>query len=48
MKYDPDTEQPYFDFKTITKSKTESRRLEDKLPYDNRKFFFWQRLCDSV
>ena len=39
MKYDPDTEQPYFNFKTITKSKTESRRLEEKLPYDKRRLF---------
>lgn len=39
IRYDPDTKHPYFDFKALTKSNIESRILENKLPYDNRKLF---------
>ena len=39
IRYDLSTKQPYFNFKTLTKSKTESHRLENKLPYDKRRFF---------
>lgn len=39
MRYDLTTKQPYFNFKTLTKSKIESRILEGKLSSDNRKLF---------
>lgn len=39
MRYDSTTEEPYFNFKTLTKSKIKSCILEDKLPSDNRKLF---------
>lgn len=39
MRHDFSTKKPYFDFKALTKSKTESRTLESKLPSENRKVF---------
>lgn len=39
MRYDLITKQPYFNFKTLTKSKIESRILEGKLSSDNRNLF---------
>lgn len=39
MRYDLSTKQPYFNFKTLTKSKMESHILNGKLPSDNRKLF---------
>ncbi|MGB9853143.1 MAG: hypothetical protein ACPLPX_09825 [Candidatus Kapaibacteriota bacterium] len=41
MRYDPSTKQPYFDFKTLMKSKTESYKLKDHLPkFNQNKLFF--------
>ncbi len=39
MRYDSSTKQPYFDFKTLTKSLRESRVLESKLTGVNKKLF---------
>jgi hypothetical protein len=39
MRFDPSTKQPYFDFETVAKSKTESRRLEGKLGGIYKKLF---------
>lgn len=39
MRYDSNTKKPYFDFKTLTKSKRESSILEGKLPSNNRRLF---------
>jgi len=39
MRFDLNTLQPYFEFKAITKSRTESRKLEQNLPSDKRKLF---------
>jgi hypothetical protein len=39
MRFDPVTKQPYFDFKTVTKSNTESRILEGRLPGVYKKLF---------
>ena len=39
MRFDLNTLQPYFEFKAIAKSRTESRKLEQNLPSDKRKLF---------
>lgn len=39
MRYDSSTESPFFTFKTLTKSKKESRILESNIPSVNRRFF---------
>jgi len=39
MRYDFNTQEPYFDSKILTKSKMKSSVLEGKLPYDKRKLF---------
>ncbi len=39
MRYDTSTKQPYFNFKFLKKSKTESRKLENNLPSIHRNLF---------
>jgi hypothetical protein len=39
MRYDSNTHAPYFNFQVIKKSKTESKRLTDRLPKENKKLF---------
>lgn len=39
MRYDPNTQEPYFSVKFLKKSNTESSKLENGLPYNKRRFF---------
>lgn len=39
LSYDPSTKQPYFTFRFLRKSNTESIKLENRLPMNNRKLF---------
>jgi mRNA-degrading endonuclease YafQ of YafQ-DinJ toxin-antitoxin module len=39
MRYDTNTHTPYFNFRVIKKSKTESKRLLDRLPKEKKKLF---------
>lgn len=40
MRYDSSSGQPYFDFKTIANSNTESKKLTESLPPDNNRKLF--------
>lgn len=48
MRYDINTRQPYFKFETIAKSKTESRKLEGKLPSAKRKLYSAMKYEDLI
>jgi mRNA-degrading endonuclease YafQ of YafQ-DinJ toxin-antitoxin module len=39
MRYESNTHEPHFNFELIKKSKTESKRLIDRLPEENKKLF---------